>query len=351
MSLAQSLAHTAAVFEPKTLCGLREQLDPAWVLQALEDTGTVTVRRRRLPAEEMIWVVIGMALLRDRPIVDVARMLEIGGQEGNKPLSEAAVFAARARLGKEPLAWLFSAAATAWAHKSAHDDRFCGLSLYGLDGTSVRVPDSEENASQFGYAKSVRGESAYPLVRLVALMALRSHLLAAAAFGRYDKGEYTYAEPLWNELPRDSLCVVDRNFFSAALLLRLHDPAKNKHWLIRTKERVQMRVIERFATGDALVELPVSPEARQKDASLPKAYVARVIDYQRKGFKPQKLLTSLTDSRRYPAEAVVALYHERWELELGYDEIKTDLLDRRESIRSKTPEGVEQELWGMLLAY
>ena len=131
----------------------------------------------------------------------------------------------------------------------------------------------------------------------------------------------------------------------------MQDEAKNKHWLIRAKQRTQMRVIEKLGPGDAVVELPVSPEARQKDPSLPQSFVARVVDYQRKGFKPQKLLTSLLDARRFSREAVVALYHERWELELGYDEIKTKLLDRRESIRSKSPDGVEQEIWGLLLAY
>ena len=112
-----------------------------------------------------------------------------------------------------------------------------------------------------------------------------------------------------------------------------------------------MRKIRRLGKGDYLVEVSVSPKARQKDATLPRTYVARVIDYQQPGFKPQRLLTSLTDARHYPSQAVVALYHERWELELGYDEIKTEMLDRRESIRSKSAEGIEQEIWGLLLAY
>lgn len=351
MRLEQALAQTAEVFEPKTFQAFREQLDPEWILQALEDTDTVTVRRRRLPAEDMIWLVIGMSLLRDRKIVEVARTLEIGGRGHKKAVSESAVFQARARLGQEPVQWLFAQSAKTWAHKCAADDRFKGLALYGLDGTSLRVPDSAENAARFGYSQSVRGESGYPLVRMVALMALRSHLLAGAAFGPFENGEYSYAEELWAELPDDSLCVVDRNFFSARLLLRLQDKAKNRHWLIRAKLRTKMRLIEKLGPGDALYELPVSPEARKKDPSLPKTFTARVVDYQRSGFKPQKLITSLEDARRFPSEAIVALYHERWELELGYAEIKTTLLDRRESIRSKSPDAVEQEIWGLLLAY
>ena len=77
----------------------------------------------------------------------------------------------------------------------------------------------------------------------------------------------------------------------------------------------------------------------------------RAIRYHRKGFRPQTLLTSLLDAKPYPADELIALYHDRWELELGYDELKTELLDREEAIRSKTREGVEQELWGIVLAY
>ncbi len=154
---------------------------------------------------------------------------------------------------------------------------------------------------------------------------------------------------IMNNLSRERRIM--NNFFSARLLLQLHDSAKNKHWLMRAKERMQYEQREQLGENDFLVEVPVSPEARQKDPSLAKSYRARVISYQREGCKPQKLVTSLLDPKRYPASALVEAYHERWELELGYDEIKTDLPGRRESIRSKTPDGVEQEIWGLLLAY
>jgi hypothetical protein len=77
----------------------------------------------------------------------------------------------------------------------------------------------------------------------------------------------------------------------------------------------------------------------------------RAIGYQRKGFKPELLLTSMVDADAFPADEIVKLYHERWELELGYDEIKTEMLDREESIRSRSPEKVRQEVWGILIAY
>jgi Transposase DDE domain len=182
-------------------------------------------------------------------------------------------------------------------------------------------------------------------------MALRSHVIAAAAFGTYSQGEHFYAQSVWQELPDNSLCIIDRAFSSAKLLLGIHDERNNKHWLIRLKSNAQMKTQKSLGPADALVEIAVSSEARRKDPSLPLHYTARAITYQRPGFKPQRVLTSLTDHRRYPAAQGAALYHERWELELAYDEIKTDLLDQRESIRSRSPDGVEQEIWGLLLAY
>jgi hypothetical protein len=112
-----------------------------------------------------------------------------------------------------------------------------------------------------------------------------------------------------------------------------------------------MRTLERLGPGDELVEMDVSKAALKKDPSLPRTWIARRIRYQIDGFAEQYLLTSLRDSKRFPAKEVVALYHERWELELGYDEIKTEMLEREEAIRSKTPDGVRQEVWGILLAY
>jgi hypothetical protein len=121
--------------------------------------------------------------------------------------------------------------------------------------------------------------------------------------------------------------------------------------MTRATARSRWRVVERLSDGDDLVEMDVSDQARQGNPTLPPTYRMRAIRYQRPGFQPQTLLTSLVDPVAYPRDEVVLLYHERWELELGYDELKTEMLDREEAIRSRTPISVAQELWGLLLAY
>lgn len=236
-------------------------------------------------------------------------------------------------------------------HGAADKDRWREYSVYGVDGTTLRVADSKENRAHFGGARCRDGESGYPLARVVGLMALRSHLLAGVAFGPYGVGELGYAKELWESIPAKSLTILDRGFFAAGILLPLQRDGEDRQWLIRGKKSLRWRVIEHLGEGDDLVEMKVSPEARVKDHTLPKTWVVRAITYQRKGFRPQTLLTSLRDAKKYPAMEIVALYHERWELELGYDEIKTEMLDREESLRSKSPAGVTQEIWGVLIAY
>ena len=330
---------------------LRRNLDREWVEQALQATGTATIRRRRLPAEQVVWLVIGMALFRNRSIHDIVAKLDLVLPGPSPTVVPSAVADARARLGSEPMEWLFTRCADAWAHASARRLAWRGLALYGVDGSTLRVPDSDENRVTFGGSSGHRGQSGYPLVRVAALMGLRSHLLAAVSFGSFRQGELSYASDLWQSVPADSLTIVDRNFLAAPVLVPLHRDGRNRHWLTRAKTKTVWHVIERFAPGDELVELETSPESLQNDPALPRRYRARAIRYARKGFDPQVLLTSLVDANAYPASEIVRLYHERWEIELGYDEIKTEMLDREEAIRSKTPDGVRQELWGILIAY
>jgi hypothetical protein len=358
LSLETALAGVAGIGPATSIDRFRADIDPDWIDQALAATGTATLRRRRLPAEQVIWLVLGMALHRNRSIVEIVTKLDLAlPDERGRPVAASAVPKARARVGPEPLAWLFARCAEAWTSReaSAHGQPAAdwrGLTLYGLDGTTLRVPDSPANRAHFGgHPAGGHGESAYPLARVVALMALRSHLLRAAAFGPHAAGEYTYAAPLWGAVPNDSLTIVDRGFLAAAPLLTLERRGTNRHWLVRAKRSTRYRVLQEFAPGDALVEMEVSRAARQREPTLPATWRARALAYQRPGHPPRLLLTSLRDPAAYPAADVIALYHDRWEIELGYDEIKTGLLAREEAIRSQSPAAVAQELWGLLLAY
>ena len=353
MALRDALACVADLATAESLEHFRRHVDPAWITAALEATGTASMRRRRLPAEQVIWLVLGMALLRDRSIADVAATLDLVlPSRRGVTAAQSAIAQAKDRLGEEPLKWLFDTCAQAWAHLSAAKHRWRGLALYGADGTTLRVPDSTENREHFTLPSGgPRGEAAYPQLRLVVLIALRSHLIAAGGFGPYSKGEVSYAAELWPELPDSSLCIVDRGFFGAAALLSITRSNHSRHWLTRARSDLKWEVVKRLGKDDDLIEMKVSPEARRKDPTLPEHWQMRALRYSRAGFRPQWLLTSLVDAKTYPAKEIAALYHERWEVEMCYDEIKTEMLDREEAIRSKSPARVCQEVWGILLAY
>jgi hypothetical protein len=334
-----------------------ETLEPAWIAQALTATGTASIRRRKLPAEYVVWLVIGMGLLRDRSIREVVRHLDLVLPTGprRETVTGSAIVQARERLGPHPLAALFAQAAAVWGPAAADAERWRGLAVYGVDGTTLRVPDTPENEAAFGRV-ATRWESTggHPLLRLVALMVLRRHVLTGLALGGFHDSELALATTLWPQLPDASLVILDREFSAYALFHQLADTARQRHWLTRAKTgRTALRrhVVERLGPNDQLVELRPSHQTRFVHRDLPPTLRVRAIRYHHRGFRPQTLLTSLLDPVAYPAAEVVALYHERWELELGFDEVKTHTLEREEALRSKTPARVTQEVWGLALGY
>lgn len=341
-------------FLPGNFEQVQRHLSTEWVEDALLATGTATIRRRRLPAEQVVWLLIGMALMRNESIERVALLLGVAlpAKSGN-PVARSGLTQARQRLGAEPLEYLFSRSAEVWASRSADKHRWRGLALYAMDGTTLRVADSPESWIEFGGStgNGKRAGSAYPTVRAVALMAVRSHLLAAMRFAPYDVGEVTLARELWSEVPANSLILVDRNFLLGADLSRLASDGTNRHWMTRAKSTTKLRTVERYGPNDALVEVTFADSTRRNNKELPEQWLVRAITYQRKGFRRAVLLTSLLDPLEYPRDEVVAMYHERWEIELGYDEVKTHLLAREEALRSRSPEAVRQELWSIGLAY
>ncbi len=220
-------------------------------------------------------------------------------------VAKSAITQARQRLKEDALAYLFAVSATEWSARCANADRWRGLALYGMDGTTLRVADSPENRSAFGGQTTHRGESGYPQVRVVAMMALRSHVLSAFRFANYGTGESTLARDLWREMPENSLAIVDRNFLIARELIQL-ECSGNRHWLTRAKKRTRYAVVEKLGRNDSLVVLEVNV------AGMPRTWLMRAINYQVKGYPPSTLLTSLTDAEAYPANELIALYHERW---------------------------------------
>lgn len=354
MRLASSFVSLGDGTLPASFEGLKSHINVEWVESALAEHGVATVRRRKLPAEQVVWLVVGMALYRDRPIAEVVGRLNLvlPGEDGAKQgITNTGVIGARNRVGAEPMEALFRATARHWALESANRHRWRGLMVLGGDGTMMRVPDTAENRDEFGLPESARRSAGYPQIRAVGLMVLRSHLLLDFAFTGCKSGEVPLACPLIERVPDDSLTILDRGFVNYFLWHQLRCGGQNRHWLVRGKKNLKWRVVKRLGRGDELVEIPFPPRLRREHPELPETFLARAVRYRRKGFRPRVLLTSLLDPGQHPAAEIVELYHERWELELGYDEIKTDMLERLEAIRSEAPGRVRQEVWGLAVAY
>lgn len=172
--LEQALQDVAAYALPDGLEGLKAHLNPDWIEEALAYTGTASIRRRRLPAEQVVWLVIGMALYRREPIENIVEKLDLALPDKHGTLlAKSAIAQARKRLKDEALEYLFTVTAAEWSARSADQHRWRGFALYGWDGTTMRVPDSPENRAAFGgqNAGGGRGDSGYPMVRVVASMA------------------------------------------------------------------------------------------------------------------------------------------------------------------------------------
>jgi hypothetical protein len=352
MRLQEAFLAISETATPTQFDRFRSSIDPAWIEEALVATGTASMRRRRLPADQVLWLVIGMALFRNESIARIVAQLDLAlPDERDELVAPSAISQARRRLGHEPLEYLFAMTGAQWAARSADRHRWRGLAVYALDGSTLTVADSPDNRQRFGLAINQRDASAYPLVRVLALMAARSHLLAAIRFDGYSMGETTLARDLWREVPDHSVLLIDRNLIVAEDLIPLERIGENRHWISRKRVNAPLTVVEALGPNDAIVEKAIDSKVWRRDPSMPRRWRMRAITYQRPGYPPSTLLTSLLDPIAYPAHEVAAMYHERWEAELGYDEVKTHLLLRQESIRSRTPAGVIQEILGIALAY
>lgn len=328
------------------------QLSKEWINEALNATGSVTVRRRKMPAEDIIRLSIGMSLMRQEPIQEIAARLSFQNKKiDNQLLARSSISNARQRVGSAPVEWLFNRSADKWSSQSHCDDKWHGLNLFSIDGTTFRTEDSEENREHFGSAPS-KGElvSSFPAFRLACLMNVRSHIISRASIGPFKLGELTVASQLLDNVPPRSVLLLDRLYHSAELLHYFENLGEERYWVTRLKSTIKYRKLEKYGENDFLVERDISSHARKKSPSLPHKWQMRVVKYQLDGYDPQEIATSLP-IEQYSAAQVIELYHERWEIELGYREIKKTLLKNAITLRSKKPDLVIQELYGMLIAY
>ncbi|KHT36931.1 IS4 family transposase [Pectobacterium carotovorum] len=349
MLFSQAL-NTVHKFTPEAFSSLSELLSPEIIDECLADTGIVTIRKRRLPMEMMVWAVTGMTLFRSLSMNQIVSHLDIL-LPGKRPfVVPSAVVQARQRLGVDAIRLVFEKTRQLWFEKTPLS-HWNGLTLMAIDGTLWRTPDTPENDAAFGRTANASSRSEWPQVRMVCQMEVTSHLLTGTAFGSVSAiSEVDLAAQLADQTPEHTLTLMDKGFYALGLLHHWQSSGEEKHWLIPLKKETQYQVIQKQGKGDEIVELHVSPQAMRKWDGVPKILTARLVSKEVNG-KIVRVLTSMSDPLRYPKADIVDLYSHRWEIEHGFREMKQHLLNNELTLRSRKPELVEQELWGVVLAY
>jgi len=340
---------------------LTEMISPGCISAALEATGRKEQRKRRLPAAAVLWLVIGFGIWSESNVPTIWRRLRgtvwalLRGKQCRAPV-KSAFSEARRRLGAAVVRRVYRETARPIATERTKGAFYHGLRLKVIDGVHLDTPDTPGNAAAFGRASTTRwGETvpaAYPQILAVCLSEAGTHVILDAIVKPGRSGERTAARALLKGVAKGDLMLWDRGFYGYDLLAEA--VGRGAHVLGRVPAQAVLEPIQTLRDGSFLARVYPDAYHRQKDRN---GLLVRIIKYtindpKRTGHREEhRLVTTLLDDRTEPALELVGLYHERWEIEIVNDEVKTHLLARAVHLRSRTPWGIVQEFYGVLLAY
>jgi hypothetical protein len=326
------------------------------VEDVLVKTGRESKRIRQLPAHVVVYYVIALALYMNVAYEEVLRCLVEGlewlGDSARRirTTGRSAISQARARLGSEPMELLYRRLVNPIGLKSSKGVWYRNWRIVSIDGTTVDVGDTPANVKAFGRPGASRGRSAFPQLRCVALAESGTHVLFDAALGPYKSSEAELADRVIPALKPGMLCIADRNFFSYERWRGGSETGADLLW--RIKKNQVLPCEKRLRDGSFVSTVYATAKNRRHKRQ---GIRVRVIEYQLDGVDdPEpiyRLITTILDCRRAPATELAALYHERWEIENAFDELKVHLRGPAVVLRSKTPDLVLQEFYGLLLAH
>jgi hypothetical protein len=322
----------------------------------LSETGTASVRQRDLPAQVVVYYVIALALYMQSSYREVLRCLLEAVQwlrdpsVGVRVAGKSGISQARTRLGWEPLRQLHDELVKPVAVRSTRGAWYRSWRLVSLDGSTLDVADEKANEEAFSRPGASRGSSAYPQIRFVSLVENGTHVLFGSQMDGYRTGEITLAKAVLPRLRKGMLCLADRNFFGFELWQLARGTGADLLW--RMKKNMRMACEKRLPDGSYLSRVyPSERDWRHKSNGV----VLRVIDYRLEGIEGSepiyRLATTILDPVKAPADELAALYHQRWEIETAFDELKTHLRGAKIVLRSKTPDLVRQEFYGLMMAH
>lgn len=330
---------------------------PATAIEsALKQTGKSSIRQRDLPAHVVVYYVIALAFYMQASYGEVLRcLLEglrwiLGPEASIKVTGKSGISQARTRLGWEPIKHLHDEIVQPIAIQSTKGAWYQTWRLVSVDGSTLDIADEKCNEEAFGRPSSSRGSSAFPQLRFVSLVENGTHVLFGTRMGGYKTGEITLAKEVLTSLCRGMLCLADRNFYGFELWKQASGTGADLLW--RIKGNIVLPCEKRLPDGSYLSSVYATPKDQRHKEN---GSIVRVIEYRLEGVdgaEPMyRLLTTILDHTVAPAQELAALYHERWEIETALDELKTHLRGANIVLRSKTPDLVRQEFYGLMMAH
>lgn len=336
-----------------TLGSITQYFPTDLVDRILEETNRQSIRRRRLPAPTMVYYIIALGLYMSEGCRSVLRRVTRSQQPWLDDLeevcSESAITQARTRLSSEPVRRLYTEVVKPVATRDTPNAWYRDWRTVSLDGTTIDVADSDENDEEFGRPGVSHGNSAYPQVRLVTLLENATHVMFGAVMSGIRTGEQRLVPEVLASLPDDSICLADRGFFSYANWLAGLSSGGALLWRVKNNA-----ILPRFRTYDDrsyASKIYPSPRDRKNDTN---GIEVRVIEFHVGPVATQeryRLITSITNPEQAPAIELAELYGTRWTIETAFAELKTHLRGCKIVLRSKKPEHVRQDLYGLLLAH
>jgi hypothetical protein len=326
------------------------------VIAVIAAAGKTSRRQRDLPSHVVLYYVIALTLYMQVSYREVLRCLLEGikwllGPEWEvKVTGKSGISQARTRLGWEPLKQLHDEVVSPIAVKRTKGAWYRDWRLVSVDGSTMDVADNQDNEKAFGRPAASRGSSAYPQVRFVSLVENGTHVLFGTRLGGYHEGEIPLAHKVLLSLKKGMLCLADRNFFGFDLWKKACATGADLLW--RVKKNLRLPCEKRLPDGSYLSTIYRSDKDRRRGAN---GIRVRVIEYTLEGVADAepiyRLVTSILDPDQAPAKELAALYHERWEIETALDELKTHLRGSKIVLRSKTPDLVRQEFYGLMMTH
>jgi hypothetical protein len=332
--------------------------------EVLNSTERVEKRSRLLPARVVVYYVLALTLFYGdayeevlRKLVNGLRFLRAWRNDWTVPTT-GAISKARIRLGAKPVRELFFRVAVPLAAPATRGAWFGDLRVMAIDGVILDAADTPENVERFTKAEHQDGESAFPQVRVVGLVECGTHAMVAAEVDSWRVGERELTERLLDHFEPTMLVLADRGFFSYGLWTLASDTGAALVW--RVTAALRLPVLAQYPDGSYLSEL--LPKRLKADLNSGKKrrvpegarIPVRVVEYRignRKSPEVIRLVTTILDHEHAPAVELAALYAERWEFEMGLDEIETHQIANSRVLRSKKPDLVEQEIWGLLITH